>query len=172
MYVSSISPLPKTKPKFPFRYIVALSKDSLLTSLTNSKVIWNVGIFLEKTKETKSKQVKQTGQLAGLNEHDAVVCSLLLRRRRGRRKRKKKVVRSNVKFDVIFPEKDWQSKVRHPLTEECPGRGKKRPFKKNWSQFLSECRRKFLRHNCLNLKFRCKSLFRLIYSSTSTMQRV
>ena len=89
MYVSSISPLPKTKPKFPFRYIVALSKDSLLTSLTNSKVIWNVGIFLEKTRETKSKQVKQTGQLAGLNEHDAVVCSLLLRRRRGRRKRKK-----------------------------------------------------------------------------------
>ena len=75
------------------------------------EVIRNVGIFLEKTKETKSKQVKQTGQLAaaaaaGLHEHDAVVCSLLLRRRRGGRKRKKKVVRSNVKFDVIFPEKD------------------------------------------------------------------
>ena len=28
MYVSSISPLPKTKPKFPFRYIVALIPDS------------------------------------------------------------------------------------------------------------------------------------------------
>ena len=58
------------------------------------EVIRNVGIFLEKTRETKSKQVKQTGQLAaaaaaGLHEHDAVVCSLLLRRRRGRRKRKK-----------------------------------------------------------------------------------
>ena len=73
--------------------------------------IRSVEIFLEKTRETKSKQVKQTGQLAaaaapGLHEHDAVVCSLLLRRRRGRIRRRKKVVRSNVKFDVIFPEKD------------------------------------------------------------------
>ena len=56
--------------------------------------IRNVEIFLEKTRETKSKQVKQTGQLAaaaapGLHEHDAVVCSLLLRRRRGRIRRRK-----------------------------------------------------------------------------------
>ena len=130
---------------------------------------WNIP---GKNKRNKIKTSK-ADRPAGRTKRARRCCLLSAAATKKRKeKKKKKVVRSNVKFDVIFPEKDWQSKVRHPMTEECPGRGKKRPFKKNWSQFLSECRRKFLRHNCLNLKFRCKSWFRLPYSLTSTMQRL
>ena len=86
-------------PIFYFELNEKRSRLRLITTVVHyvlsKEVNGNVGIFLEKTRETQSKQVKQTGQLAaaaaaGLHEHDAVVCSPLLRRRRGRRKRKKK----------------------------------------------------------------------------------
>ena len=37
MYVSSISPLPKTKPKFPFRYIVLLSQRDFSCQITKCR---------------------------------------------------------------------------------------------------------------------------------------
>ena len=45
-YVSSISPLPKTMPKLPFRYIVSLLNYYLLQAFTIPNIIWFINPFI------------------------------------------------------------------------------------------------------------------------------